>query len=69
MGRNRVLFERQAPKVYGPKVTTDELDELFPAYADCAVYAVGNDSWGGVIDGNEVQLQLKMRVRQAWQQW
>ena len=37
IGRDRVLFERQAPKVYGSSVTTEELNALFPAYADCAV--------------------------------
>ena len=37
IGRDRVLFERQAPKVYGPTVTPEELNQLFPTYADCAV--------------------------------
>ena len=45
IGRDRVLFERQAPKVYGPTVTPEELNQLFPAYADCAV-SVGNDRGG-----------------------
>ena len=38
IGRDRVLFERQAPKIYGPEITTEELSELFLAYADCAAY-------------------------------
>ena len=37
IGQDRVLFERQAPKVYGPTVTPEELNQMFPAYADCAV--------------------------------
>jgi hypothetical protein len=48
MGRDRFLFERQArEKVYGPEVTAAELNELFPAYADCAV-SVGNDRGASV---------------------
>ena len=43
IGRDRVLFERQAPKVYaGEQLNAEQLNELFPAYLDCAV-SVGNN--------------------------
>ena len=48
IGRDRGLFDRQAPKIWCPRwciptvTTLADLNAMFPAYADCAI-SVGND--------------------------
>ena len=37
MGRNRVIFDRQAPRIYGDTITAHELEALFDAYSEVAM--------------------------------
>ena len=37
MGRNRDIFDRQAPKIYGHALTAHELDALFDVYSEVAM--------------------------------
>ena len=37
MGRDRVIFDRQAPKIYGDAITPHELEALFEAYSEVAM--------------------------------
>ena len=37
LGRDRVIFDRQAPKIYGDAITPHELEALFEAYSEVAM--------------------------------
>ena len=56
LGRDRVLFERQAPKVFGPTVTPAELNQLFAVYADC-------DAGNVELEGKDSEARMTSKKR------